>query len=125
MKISLFAWILIASVIVGMASPSTQNSGNTETKCKNLLDSINDDNFPQFVAGGNIDFMKMEKSAFDTLVTQFGPQLSGGYHLKYLASKPENTKMAYYWQVIPNHKGKPLTATLVLRDNKIVGFWIQ
>lgn len=95
-----------------------------EKSCKQRIDAIGEDNFTAFVSGGTLKLLKTDKHIFDDLVTKMGPAILAGYHLQYLGERTENAHQLYSWRVKYGN-GKISTATLVMKADKVAGFWLE
>ncbi|MEO6053887.1 MAG: hypothetical protein ABIP97_07750 [Chthoniobacterales bacterium] len=120
------------SVIAGMLMlfataclAATSASSDAQATPKRLLQAIADDNFPEFVSGGTLDFLKMNKKDFDTTVKDIGPKIAAGYRLEPLGSQVEGKRVVYSWRVKFRHSGAPLTLTLAVIGSKTDGFWLK
>ncbi|MEO8206312.1 MAG: hypothetical protein ABI615_09025 [Chthoniobacterales bacterium] len=120
-------WLIVGMLMITAMACMAANSltSNAEERSTKLLDAISDNNFPEFVAGGTLDFLKMDKPEFDVMVRSLGPRLAAGYHLQYLTTKMDGDETTYSWKVKFNRPGNAMKLTLVLRGNKTSGFWLE
>jgi len=68
---------------------------------------------------------KITKETFAQVSTQLSPRLKKGYKLQYFGTIKQQGVVVFVWKITYQDGGDDVLARLVIRENKVAGFWFQ
>jgi soluble cytochrome b562 len=90
-----------------------------------LLTAIEKSNYAAFVADGTPEFKGLTEDKFNGVAAQLAPKFKAGYSAAYLGELMQHGFHVTLWKVSFADGSDDALATLVVKQGKVAGFWIQ
>jgi soluble cytochrome b562 len=106
---------------ISVAVPSKEDAAFSAK----LFAALEKSDYDAFVADGTPEFKGLSKDKFDPVATLLAPKLKAGYAAFYLGELSQHGFHVTLWKVSFADGSDDTLATLVVKDGKVAGFWIQ
>ena len=91
-----------------------------------LLKAVEASDYDNFVADANDVFKAaMTKQKLDGVSAQLSPRMKKGYQCSYLGELSQQGCRVLVWKLVFKDGGDDMLVKLVLKDDKVAGFWLQ
>lgn len=102
-----------------------QPEKSVQTTFTSLMAAIEENNYDNFVAQGNVVFKQgITKQMFTQVSKQLAPRMKKGYSAVFLGELKQQGYQVYLWKVTFQDGGDDFLAKLSLKDGKVGGFLI-
>jgi hypothetical protein len=130
MKPKTIAFVLSLAACLWMLMPPTPVSAQEPKEDRQLLDKIlkatEEDDYDNFVAVGDYAFKAgMTPQMLEGVSGQVAPRLKKGYDCTYLGELNQKGFKVCLWKLVFMDGGDDILAKLVIKNQKVAGFWIQ
>lgn len=116
------AWLLAATPLATAAEAPETGRPIAER----LLKAIEANDHESFVTDAGESFRaNLTKEALQAANTQVGPRLKPGYDLGWFGELRQQGCQVLLWKVTFKDGGDDALVRLVLKDGKVMGFWLQ
>ena len=105
---------------------SATDGSSTLGTVNTLLTAIATNNYDALIANAAPALKsRITKATFTQVSTQLSPRLKRGYKLQYLGGLKQRGVEVFLWKIIYQDDGDDTLARLVIKENKVGGFWFQ
>jgi len=92
----------------------------------NLFTAIEANNYDQFISEADTLFKdKFTKQMLSGLNELFSPKIKKGYDTEYLGALRQQGCNVYLWKLVFKGHSDNILVRLVIKDNKVAGFFLQ
>ncbi len=96
-----------------------------QKQAKKLLTALMDNDAKSFAADGTEQFKTAPPEVVASASHMYGTRLKTGYELTYLTELKQKGCEVYLWKIVCKDGGDDLVARLVLKGDKVAGFFFQ
>jgi hypothetical protein len=90
------------------------------------MEAVKNGDYEKFISAGTSQFKKgLSKRAFYSVHEQLSSSLNSGFSSKYLDSLNQQGVQTHLWKISYSNSSEHTLAKLVLKKNKVAGFWLQ
>jgi len=91
-----------------------------------LLTAVQNGDYNAFIANGTAMFKEsITQQIFKVVSVQMNWRLEQGYEAIYLDTLNQQGCLVYVWKLVFTDGGDDVLAKLVIKDDKVAGFWLQ
>lgn len=116
--------VCLASSVAWCAASSPADEGRP--LLHKLLKAVASNDYASFVADGGDAFKSgLSKQMLSLVSTQYAPRIKKGYDATYLGVLQQQGCQVQLWKLVYKDGSDDTLAKLVVKDGKVVGFWLQ
>lgn len=139
-KIAVLAVLFFVSLTGPIAMPVAHAQNETEAQTKDeekgkdsattfkdsMLKALQQADYNAFIANADANFkILVPVQAFLSISNIMAPRLANGDQQTYLTSLNKQGAKVYVWKITFEDKGDDLIATIGIRDDKVIGFFLS
>ena len=124
-----FLWASLLVVVLAAGSGLTWGADvdpAAQSVLTSLLSAVLNNDYDAFVSNGTPEFKAaLAKQMFEGVSAQVAPRLKGGYSPQFLGDLRQQGLRVYLWKLTFTDGTDDVLAKLVLKEDKVAGFWLQ